>query len=108
MGTTVIDQIAPDGTLLQDVDTTISQRLRHDLILSALPGATIERLAGTNVVRYEDQAILSKQVTHLGNPWEGYKKRIQMPREWTATYAHATYLGLTPRFVGVYHCGETT
>lgn len=108
MGNTVVDQIAPDGTLLHDVDTTISQKRRHDLILDALPGATIERLAGAKVVVYGDHAILSKQVTYLGNPWEPYKKRIQMPPEWTATYAHAQYLGLTPRFVGVYHYDGTT
>lgn len=108
MGNTVVDQIAPDGTLLHDVDTTISQKRRHDLILDALPGATIEQLAGAKVVVYRDQAILSKQVTYLGNPWEPYKKRIQMPPEWTATYAHAKYLGLAPRFVGVYHYYGTT
>ena len=50
MGNTVVDQIAPDGTLLHDVDTTISQKRRHDLILDALPGATIEQLAGAKVV----------------------------------------------------------
>ncbi|MFC4785367.1 hypothetical protein ACT8ZV_12890 [Nocardioides sp. MAHUQ-72] len=108
MGNTVVDQIAPDGTLVHDVDTTLSQKRRLGLILDALPGATLERIAGTKVVMYGDQAILSKQVTYLGNPWEAYKKRIQMPKEWAATYADAQRRGLTPRFVGVYHYEGTT
>jgi hypothetical protein len=108
MGNTVVDQIAPDGTLVHDVDTTLSQKRRLGLILDGLPGATLERIAGTKVVMYGDQAILSKQVTYLGNPWEAYKKRIQMPPEWAATYDDARRRGLTPRFVGVYHYDGTT
>ena len=104
MGNTVVDQIAPDGTLVHDVDTTISQKRRHDLILDALPGATLERIAGVTVVLYDDQVILSKQVTYLGNPWEVYKKRIQIPPGVGGDLRRrATYEGLTPRFVGVYH-----
>jgi hypothetical protein len=108
MGSTTVDQIAPDGTLVRDVDTTISQRFRHDLLLAALPGATLERFSGVTVVLYEDQLILSKQVTYLGNPWESYKKRIQIPGDWIAVHAHARYAGLTPRFIGVYHYDGTT
>lgn len=104
----VVDQIASDGSLLQDVDTRLSQRRRHELILDALPGATIESYAGVKSVLYEDQLILSKQVTYLGNPWEPYKKRIQLPKEWGAAFAHARYAGLKVRFVGVYHYGDTT
>lgn len=108
MGNTVVDQIAPDGRLVHEVDTTLSQKRRLGLILDALPGATLERIADTTVVMYGDQAILSKQVTYLGNPWEAYKKRIQMPKEWAATYADAQRRGFTPRFVGVYHYEGTT
>lgn len=103
MGRYVVDQIGSDGTLLQDVDTTISPKFRHDLLMAALPGATLERFSGVAVVRYKDQLILSKQVTYLGKPWESYKKRIQIPTEWIAVHAHARYAGLTPRFIGVYH-----
>jgi hypothetical protein len=108
MGSTAVDQIAPDGELVRDVDTTISPTLRHDLLLAALPGATFERFSGVKVVLYEDELILSKQVTYLGKPWESYKKRIQIPTEWIAVHAHARYAGLTPRFVGVYHYAGTT
>ncbi|WP_298746931.1 hypothetical protein [uncultured Serinicoccus sp.] len=108
MGNTVVDQISPDGTLAHDFDTTLSQKRRLGLILDALPGATLERIAGTKVVMYGDNALLSKQVTYLGNPWEAYKKRIQMPKEWAVTYADALHRGLTPRFVGVYHYEDTT
>lgn len=108
MGNTVVDQIAPDGALLHDVDTTMSPKFRHDLLLMALPGATLERFSGIKVVVYENQVILSKQVTYLGNPWESYKKRIQIPKDWLAVHAQVRYAGLTPRFVGVYHHRGTT
>lgn len=60
MGTTAVDQIAPDGTLVRDADTTISQKRRHDLLLAALPGATLETFSGVTVMLYDDQLILSK------------------------------------------------
>lgn len=108
MGNTVVDQIAPDGTLLHDVDKKLSQKRRLGLLLDALPGATLERIAGINVVLYDDHLILSKQVTHLGGRWEAYKKRIQLPPEWAPAYGQARNRGLTPRFVGVYHYDGTT
>lgn len=108
MGNTVVDQITPDGSLSHDVDSTLSQKRRLGLILDALPGATLERIAGTKVAVYGNHAILSKQVTYLGNPWEAYKKRIQIPKEWAATYADAQRAGLKPHFVGVYHYDGTT
>lgn len=108
VGKTIVDQIAPSGALLEGVDTTLSPRLRHELLLAALPGATLADLSGVKVVLYDGQVLLSKQVTYLGHPWERYKKRIQIPKEWTALHDCALYRGLTPRFVGVYHYGETT
>lgn len=108
MGTTVVDQIAPDGALVRDFDKTISGKRRRDLLLAALPGATVEWFSGVSVVLYEDQLILSKQVTYLGKPWESYKKRIQIPGDWIAVHAHARYAGLTPRFIGVYQYDDTT
>lgn len=108
MGNVVVDQIAPDGSLLQDVDTTLTVRERDDLLLDALPGATVERYAGERVVALDDQVILRKQVTYLGIPWEPFKKRIQIPPSWRAVHRQALADGLTPRFVGIYHYGDVT
>ncbi|MGO1317377.1 MAG: hypothetical protein ACTMIR_10130 [Cellulomonadaceae bacterium] len=79
MGTVFVDQIGPDGALLEDVDTRLSEREKNELLLAALPGATAETYVGERVVVYHDQVILRKQITHLGNPWPGFKKRIQIP-----------------------------
>lgn len=81
---------------------------RHGLILSALPGAIEEDWAGIRAIRYKGQLLLSKQVTYLGKPWETYKKRIQLPREWGGALTQARDAGLRVRFVGVYHYSETT
>lgn len=108
MGRVDVDQIAPGGVLVQDVDTTLSDAEKNRLLLAALPGASVEIYHGERVVRYRDQIILKKQVTHLGNPWPGFKKRIQIPGKWLAVEAAARIEGLVPRFVGIYHYRGTT
>ncbi|GAA4351158.1 hypothetical protein [Angustibacter luteus] len=108
MGNVVVDQIGPSGALLQDVDTTLSSRGRAELLLAALPSATLQKYAGVWVVSIEGQIILSKQVTYLGVPWPAYKKRIQIPKTWLDVYSRAEEDGLTVRFVGIYHYGPVT
>lgn len=104
----VVDQIGVGGTLLQDVDTTLSPSAKIELLLSALPGATVATYTGERVVRFQDQVILTKQVTHLGNPWPAFKKRIQIPKSWLTVEREARADGLGVRFVGVYNYGEVT
>lgn len=108
MGTVLVDQIGPDGSIVNDVDTTLSSSRKNELLLAALPGAAIASYVGERVVRFKDQVILKKQVTHLGNPWPGFKKRIQIPKSWLRVEAQAASEGLTVRFVGIYHYGDVT
>lgn len=108
MGNVVVDQIGPDGELINDVDTTLTETRKNALLMDALPGATTETYAGRRVVRYRDQVLLRAQVTYLGIPWEPFKKRIQIPRSWVDVYHQALSDGLTPRFVGIYHYDGVT
>jgi hypothetical protein len=108
MGNVVVDQIGVRGELLQDVDTTLSPTEKFGLLVDALPGAAVGRYRDVRVVRVGDQVLLTKQVTHLGRPWEGFKKRIQIPRSWLEVYQRALADGLVPRFVGVYHYRDVT
>lgn len=108
MGRIAVDQIRPNGTLVQDTDTTLSEREKNDILLAALPGATSEVRGGARVVRYLDQLLLKKQVTHLGRPWPGFKKRIQIPKSWLATEREAVADGRVVRFLGIYHYGGVT
>ncbi|QFQ31466.1 hypothetical protein EEW87_015715 [Janibacter melonis] len=104
----VVDQIGPDGELLLDVDPRLSEETKSRLLLEALPGAVTDVVAGVRVVRFRDQVILKKQVTHLGRPWPGFKKRIQIPRTWLEVERQASASDLQTRFVGIYHyCGVT-
>lgn len=98
-----MDQIGADGRLVADFDTTLSVEQRDALLLGALPGARVELYAGVKVITFGEQVILRKQITYLGIPWEGFKKRIQIPPVWKVVHAQALADGLTPRFVGVYH-----
>ncbi|MEH3077610.1 MAG: hypothetical protein PGN11_13235 [Quadrisphaera sp.] len=108
MGTIPVDQVGPGRTLVQDVDSTLSEGRKNQLLLAALPGATAESYAGERVVCFEDQVILKKQITHLGKPWPGFKKRIQIPRSWLRVAKQAREDGLVPRFMGIYSYGTTT
>lgn len=108
MGKVNVDQIGRDGRLLSDVDTTLSTSRKDELLLTALPGATVERYAGARVVVFGDQVLLRAQVTHLGNPWPRFKKRIQIPPSWKDVHRQALADGLTPRFVGIYHYDDVT
>ena len=104
----MVDQIGSSGALIEDVDTTLSARAKNELLITALPGATVESYAGEQVVRFQDQIILKKQVTHLGTPWPGFKKRIQVPKSWLEVERHASAANLVTRFVGIYHYRDVT
>lgn len=108
MGSEIVDQIRPSGQVVTARDKTLNDAEKQRLILSALPGAVAERFAGARVVRFHDQLILKKQVTHLGKPHPNFKKRIQIPPKWLEVHAKASSVGLTTRFVGIYHFGSVT
>jgi len=108
VGSVVVDQIGPVGELVQAVDTRLSDTQKNRLLLDALPGALVENYAGERVVRFGDQILLKKQVTHLGIPWPGFKKRIQIPKRWLEVERRASADGLTTRFVGIYHFDPVT
>ena len=108
MGPVVVDQIGPGGELIQAVDSRLSNAEKDELLLSALPGAHTATYAGARVVRFGDQVILKKQVTHLGHPWPGFKKRIQIPKRWLDVARQASAEGLLVRVVGIYHFDGVT
>lgn len=108
MGTLSVDQIDSNGRLVRDVDTTLSEHEKESILLDHLPGAAADRFAGVRVVRFHDQVIMKKQVTHLGFPWPEFKKRIQIPRSWLNVHDAATRADLAPRFIGIYQYGPVT
>ena len=108
LGSLPVDQIARDGSLRSAPDVKLSDREKNTLLLTALPGATVQTYAGERVVRFGEQMILKKQVTYLGIPWESFKKRIQIPKRWLEVHRQALADRLTPRFVGIYHFSGVT
>lgn len=108
MGIMDVDQIGTDGSLLSGPDTTLSEVEKNNLLLTALPGANVERYASARVIRFGEHVILKAQVTHLGFPWPESKKRIQIPKSWVAVYQQALADRLTPHFVGIYRYGLVT
>jgi hypothetical protein len=108
MGSVSVDQLRPDGSVVPDLDVTLTDRTKVDLLLRHLPGAEARKVGSQRYVRFGRQAILYKQITYLGRPWEIYKKRIQIPQAWLAAHAALVSEGLQPRFVGIYHHHDVT
>jgi len=104
----LVDQIGLDGRLLTGADALLSKRDKVRLLLDSLPGATAEKFAGVDSVRFGDQILFMKQVTYLGNTWPVFKKRIQIPKKWLDAHHQALAEGLTPRFVGIYRHEDVT
>lgn len=108
MGATKVDQLLPDATITSDFDEKLTESRKNELLLSALPGAEQTSFAGQRVIRYGDNVIFKKQVTYLGNPWPGFKKRIQIPNTWLHAKSAADARTLTTHFVGIYHYNSVT
>lgn len=103
-----VDQLLPDGTVTQAPDPRLSDGEKVQILLEALPGAEPTEIAGVRAIRHEGHLLLYKQVTHLGRPWPGFKKRIQIPMSWLAAERAARESGLTVHFLGIYRFGEVT
>ena len=108
MGSIAVDQLNPDGSVTQAPDRTLTEAEKNSLLVRSLPGAYTEVFEGTRVVRWGGYVLLKKQITHLGQPWPGFKKRIQIPRSWVDAYARAREQGLVPRFIGIYQHDDVT
>jgi hypothetical protein len=108
VGSELVDQIRPSGQVVSARDVPLNNTEKDRLLKDALPEAVAERFAGVRVVRFRDQIILKKQVTHLGKPHPRFKKRIQIPPRWLEVHEKASAEGLTTRFVGIYHFGPVT
>lgn len=104
----VVDQLTTRGDLVQAPDPRLSERDKVAHLLRLLPGATAERLGLQRYIRFGDHALLYKQVTHLGHPWPGFKKRIQIPHKWLEAYDELSRLGLKVHFIGIYAYEDTS
>lgn len=103
-----VDQILPDGSLALDADTKLPFNQRVAILGRYLPEVYIQHVEGERVLRFDDQALLVRQVHHLGHPWPGFKKRIQIPRRWVSAYHTLSGEGVRVRFIGLYHYRQTT
>lgn len=108
MGSVSVDQLTPDGTVVLHPDVALSDSAKVAVITAALPGAAQGNIDGQRFVEWQGQALLYKQITHLGIPWDSYKKRIQIPKRWLIAYEQLASRGLRARFLGIYVFGDTT
>lgn len=89
-----VEQLNNQGEIFMDTDVILSPRERDNIIISALKtdcfvvGHTysLGKKIITTSVNNTTFAILSKQITYLGNPHDLFKKRIQIPAQWVDIY----------------------
>lgn len=108
MGAVKVDQIGAGGRLVTGADVKLTFGQRVDVITRYLPEAYIQQVGAQRVLRIGDDALLVRQIHHLGHPWPGFKKRIQIPRQWVQVHDLLTESGIRARFIGLYHYGDTT
>lgn len=97
---TAVEQIL-NGAVVFDADT----RIKHDEIAQLLTrdfGATGRGNPYQAKINGQDYQILIKQVTYLGHPHDKFKKRIQIPKEWSDALKKERTL-----LLGVYRYRET-
>jgi hypothetical protein len=103
-----VDQILSDGTRVEGLDVRLTEAQKSAIVMAHLPGAHQMKIAGVRAVKFDDHVIFMKQVTHLGKPWPGFKKRIQIPKTWLLAEHAARHQGLMPHFVGIYRHEDVT
>ena len=104
----IVEQVASDGSIVMDYDTTISPGQLYNRIHTYFPQI---RRADNSIIcgTYQGQnyAIRVKNISYLGNPHPLYKKRIQIPGDLQTFYAQALAMGCKPMLLGVYTYGST-
>lgn len=104
-GSVLVEQVLPDGTIIDDYDTSLSTSEITDILCKFFPNV---RLGGSSptfyVGEYKDckYAIRCKNVTYLGNPHPIYKKRIQIADDLYTFYRTAKEINAKPILLGIY------
>lgn len=89
-----VEQLNRQGEIFMDKDVILSPRERDNIIIRALKTDyfvvghiySFGKKIITTSVNNTTFAILSKQITYLGNPHDLFKKRIQIPAQWVDIY----------------------
>lgn len=99
-----VDQIE-NGNVKQDYDYSYSPKEIREVISKYFQLDDTKKLIGTyNGKKYK---IHAKNITYLGNPWESYKKRIQLWDNFQDFIQSETDEGYYVIALGVYHYNET-
>lgn len=104
-GVKQVDQLLPDGTVIQDYDQPIRPKEIGELFFD-LFGADAKQ-EGKQHILFERIAVLVAAITYLGNPWEIYKKRIQLKDYYPQYFNENLNRGMITLFLGIYRYRTT-
>lgn len=98
-----VDQLLPNGEVILDYDQPI-RISEEEPLFKSLFGDKVRKEKDIRIqfIIGEKLALLVKAVTYLGNPWQSYKKRIQLPIDFREQYLRNIRNHLSTLFVGIY------
>lgn len=109
MGSQQVDQVGTDGSVVQGPDAKIRPAERLAIVARYLPEVYVQQFGTEHVLMTQDSsALLVRQVHHLGHPWPGFKKRIQIPNQWISIHRMLRDSGVRPLFIGLYRYQDVT
>lgn len=99
----LVDQII-DNKVIQDYDYSYSPKEIKEVVCKYFTIENAKELTGTyNNIRFK---IYAKNITYLGNPWEPYKKRIQLGSNFKETVINNIHNKIVTILLGVYHYND--
>lgn len=99
-----VEQIK-NGLITIDYDVFYSPSELKGVIAEYFPVEDIKTLSGN--YKGHRFRIYAKNITYLGNPWEGFKKRIQLGSNFKETVANNKAQRIETILLGVYHYEDT-
>lgn len=101
-GNRAVEQLRQDGTVVLDLDCSLSQRELQQSVTANIPGVQDNR--GLLLGEYSGQPyyVFARNVTYLGHPHALHKKRIQIPSGFLELYDQGQKCGVETLLMGVY------
>lgn len=107
-GYVLVDQVLDNGDIIQGCDYSLSTAEMFERLQRYFPNLKKDS-NGFIHGNYEGfkYSIRAKNITYLGNPHPGYKKRIQISEDLQHFYRYSKSLGCEPFLIGIYTFGTT-
>ena len=101
-----VEQVQRDGTVVKDVDCSLSQRELQQAVMEHFPGTWVENGLLRGKYGTTQYSAFLRNVTYLGKPHPPFRKRIQIPKDFLELYQQGQQRGIEMLLIGVYTHGD--